>query len=182
MKLEPTTLPGLVKIIPQIINDDRGYFIETFHIRHLKELGLVDTFVQDNQSSSLQGVLRGLHFQHPPYQQAKLARVITGKVLDIAVDLRQNAPTFGQHFRCILDDRNHHQLFVPAGFAHGFYALEPTIFGYKCTQYYHREAESGILWDDPDLAIEWPDQDPIISGKDQQLPTFAEVKKTLKFV
>ena len=181
MKLESTPIPGLTKIIPKIFNDNRGYFIEAYHIKQLRELGLVESFVQDNQSYSEQGVLRGLHFQHPPYAQGKLARVISGKVWDIVVDLRSKSPTFGQYHQCVLDSVEHHQLYVPPGMAHGFYALEPTLFIYKCTGYYHPEVESGIHWQDPDLNIDWPNKHPIVSAKDQKLPSFEELKKTLKF-
>ena len=182
MNIESTSLPGLVKIIPEIYPDERGYFIEAYHIKRLKKLGLVETFVQDNQSFSKKGVLRGLHFQHPPYAQGKLVRVLSGKVWDIVVDLRERSPTFGEHYQCILDGEQHHQLYVPPGMAHGFYALEATLFLYKCTGYYHPEAESGIHWRDPELNIDWPDKNPLISAKDIKLPAFDALKKTLKFV
>jgi dTDP-4-dehydrorhamnose 3,5-epimerase len=182
VNIESTPIPGLVKIIPKIFYDERGYFLEAFHIKRLKELGLVETFVQDNQSFSKKGVLRGLHFQHPPYAQGKLVRVLSGKVWEIVVDLREKSPTFGKHYHCILDSEKHHQLYVPPGMANGFYALEATLFLYKCTGYYHPEAESGILWSDPELAINWPDKDPLVSKKDQNLPGFEVLKKTLKFI
>ena len=126
--------------------------MESFQLEKLQAKGITGPFVQDNQSYSKQGVLRGLHFQKEPYAQGKLVSVAFGKVLDIAVDIRPSSPTFGQHYSCLLDDKKHNLLYVPEGMAHGFLALEPSLFVYKCTQFYHKGSEAGIIWDDPDLA------------------------------
>ncbi len=173
--VENTPIEGLRIITPQVFGDSRGYFMETYNENDFKEAGLDERFVQDNQSSSVHGVLRGLHFQieHP---QAKLVRVIKGEVYDVAVDLREGSPTFGQHFGTLLSAENKKQFFIPKGFAHGFYVCsEEAEFAYKCTDFYHANDEGGILWNDPDLAIEWPipaNETPILSEKDMKWGSF----------
>ncbi|MDX5438694.1 MAG: dTDP-4-dehydrorhamnose 3,5-epimerase, partial [Pontibacter sp.] len=165
-------IEGLVEFQPRVFRDDRGYFIETFSLKWFEPLGLKPGFVQDNQSVSKKGVLRGLHFQRPPHAQAKLVRVSSGKALDVAVDLRRDSPTYGQHQVCILDAEKHNLLYIPEGFAHGFVALEDnTTFLYKCTDFYAPETEGGILWNDPALGIDWGIAEPLISPKDEVLPT-----------
>lgn len=165
-----TALNGLVVLKPRIFEDDRGYFFESFSKRDLEELvGPVD-FVQDNESLSSYGVVRGLHFQKPPFTQAKLVRCTRGRVLDVAVDIRRGSPTFGEHFAVELSEENHLQFFIPKGFAHGFSVLSETaVFQYKCDEFYHPEADAGVLLTDPVLGIDWkiaPEQ-MILSDKDK---------------
>ncbi|OKL41064.1 dTDP-4-dehydrorhamnose 3,5-epimerase [Pontibacter flavimaris] len=165
-------IEGLIEFQPRIFRDDRGYFMETFSMKWFEPLGLRPDFVQDNQSVSKKGVLRGLHFQKPPHAQAKLVRVTTGKALDIAVDLRKESPTYGQHVACVLDAERQNVFYVPEGFAHGFVALEDdTTFLYKCTDFYAPDTEGGILWNDPSLGIDWGIAEPLVSPKDEVLPT-----------
>lgn len=175
MKIESApNLPEVLIIEPKVFGDERGFFLETFHVKHLAEAGLNVEFVQDNQSRSGRGVLRGLHYQllQP---QGKLVRVSRGEVFDVAVDVRLGSPTFGQWFGCILDDKTHRQLYVPPGFAHGFCVLSDVAdFVYKCTDYYHPQSEQGIAWDDPALGIEWPLRDVQLSEKDRQHPRLEE--------
>ncbi len=167
MKIEKTFIKDLLVLTPTVHEDARGYFLESYNKKQLSNL-LDVTFVQDNESCSQKDVLRGLHFQKPPYAQGKLIRVITGSVLDIAVDLRKDSATYGSHFKTVLSDKNKQQLYIPEGFAHGFLVLEDaTIFSYKCTKYYHKEAEVAIAWDDPTLHIDWQIENPIISEKDK---------------
>lgn len=182
MEIRKTSIEGLIEIIPDVFRDSRGFFLETFHAEKYREIGIDQQFVQSNQSYSTKGVLRGLHLQLPPYQQGKLVSVSKGKVLDVAVDLRQDSSTFGQHETVILDSENNHQFYIPPGFAHGFLALEESVFTYQCTNVYHKASESGILWNDPDLAIDWKlDQyainEPVVSEKDLALPSFAEFRQ-----
>lgn len=165
-----TALSGLVVLKPRIFEDARGYFFESFSKRDLEELvGPVD-FVQDNESLSSYGVVRGLHFQKPPFTQAKLVRCTRGRVLDVAVDIRRGSPTFGEHFAVELSEENHLQFFIPKGFAHGFSVLSETaVFQYKCDEFYHPEADAGVLLTDPALGIDWkiaPEQ-MILSDKDK---------------
>lgn len=179
MNVRKTAIADLLEIIPKVYHDDRGYFLETYHTDRFRSLGIDQTFVQVNQSFSRRGVLRGLHFQRPPHQQGKLISVVKGRVLDVAVDLRPGSPTYGQHAKIVVDSEQHNLVYVPAGFAHGFVALEDTIFSYQCTNLYHPTSDGGVRWDDPDLAIDWElshhgIQPPIISEKDQLLPSFAE--------
>lgn len=176
-ELRTTPISGLLEILPRIFPDSRGYFFESFRQDWLAHEGINIDWVQDNQSFSQKGTLRGLHFQHTPHAQAKLVRVITGKVLDVAVDLRKDSPTFGQHFSTILDAEQNNLLYIPVGFAHGFSVLEDAIFAYKCSNYYHKSSEGGILWNDPALAIQWKVEQPIISDKDKVWPTLEEFKK-----
>lgn len=173
MEILTTPLEGLLLIKPKLFGDERGYFFEPYHEDRYRKAGLSCRFVQDNTSRSQKGVLRGLHYQKPQ-PQTKLIQILRGEVFDVAVDVRQGSPTFGQSFSYILNDRNHHQLFIPAGFAHGFYVLsEVADFYYKCSDYYAPQFESGILWSDPELHIDWPipaGEPPIISAKDQAHP------------
>lgn len=175
MKAEETHLKGVYVFSPTVFEDQRGYFYESFNTSTFKKLtGLDVNFVQDNQSKSSRGVLRGLHFQVGDYEQAKLVRVIKGKVLDVCVDLRPNSPTFKQYFSVELTEENKKQLFVPRGFAHGFLVLEDdTIFSYKCDNYYHKDSERGLIFNDPSIGINWdfPEDELIISEKDKILPT-----------
>lgn len=176
MKVEQTPLEDCVIISPNIFRDDRGYFFESFNKASFYSLtGISVDFVQDNLSKSSKGVLRGLHFQKGPYEQAKLVTVINGSVLDVCVDLRPNSKTFGKHFSMILDGIDKKQLFIPRGFAHGFLVLEDdTVFSYKCDNYYNKDSERGIIYNDKHLNIDWhnPTDELILSDKDSKLPTF----------
>ena len=177
MKLLPTPIEGLLLIEPSVFSDERGSFIETFHEKKIKEAGVTDIFVQDNQSISAKDVIRGLHFQRGSHGQGKMVRVVRGAVLDVAVDLRKNSTTFGRHFAVELSDRNNLILWIPSGFAHGFSVLEDqTVFLYKVSGYYKPEAESGIIYNDPDLNINWRVKVPIVSVKDKVLPSFREFR------
>lgn len=176
MKIIKTPIEDLLIIEPKVFGDGRGYFFESYHERRYKEHGIPYTFVQDNRSMSAKGVLRGLHFQKTK-PQGKLVSVISGQVLDIAVDLRPNSTTFGYHEAVLLSGENHRQLFVPPGFAHGFTVMSDAAeFNYKCTDYYDPNDEGGIIWNDPQLAIDWKTITPILSEKDQEQLTFAEFK------
>ena len=175
MTIIKTDIDGVCIIEPRVFGDARGYFFESYSARDFAEVDNV-TFVQDNESRSTYGVLRGLHFQKPPYTQAKLVRVVEGKVLDVAVDLRRNSPTYGRHVSVELSAENHRMLYLPHGMAHGFSVLSPSaIFQYKCDNFYHPEAEGALAWDDPTLAIDWqlPTADIILSEKDKHHPQFA---------
>jgi len=168
MEIIETGIKDLVVIKPRVFRDDRGYFFESFNRSKLDFLGNNLEFVQDNQSLSQKDVLRGLHFQNPPYAQAKLVSVIQGSVLDVAVDIRKQSPTYGKSFSIVLDGIDKSQLFIPAGFAHGFKTLENnTIFFYKCSNYYNKESEGCLLWNDPNLNINWDIENPILSEKDK---------------
>ena len=176
MKVEVTSIEGLLIIQPDVYYDERGYFIETYNKEKFKELGINFDFLQDNQSQSSKGVLRGLHFQNPPYAQGKLVCVIAGAVIDFAVDLRRKSKTYGSYFALELSEQNKTIFWIPPGFAHGFVSLQDnTIFSYKCTQVYNKHSEASIRWDDPDLAIDWKIQNPIISEKDRNAPFFKEL-------
>ena len=168
MRILYTPNDGLVILEPRIFHDTRGDLYESYNQQKMSELGIDTIFVQDNQSYSQKGVIRGLHFQRPPFAQAKLVRVIKGKVLDVAVDIRKGSPTYGQHYSVLLTGDNHRQFFIPEGFAHGFVALEDnSIFTYKCSQFYHKEAEMSIRYNDPILNIDWGlDETPIMTEKD----------------
>lgn len=174
MQIKDTGIEGLLEIIPTVFHDDRGWFYEFYKENIFHQHGITEKFVQENQSFSKKGVVRGLHFQHEPYAQAKLVTVIKGKVLDVVVDLRKNSSTFAKVYYCQLEEEQHNMLFVPAGFAHGFAALEDSVFFYKCSNIYNRQSESGIVWNDQDLQIDWQVANPIISEKDQQLPSLKE--------
>ncbi len=174
-----TAIEGLVIVEPKIFGDARGYFFESFRLDELeKALGHRVNFVQDNESKSSYGVLRGLHFQKPPYAQSKLVRVVKGAVLDVCVDIRKGSPTFGKHVAVELSAENHRQLFVPRGFAHGFSVLsEEVVFQYKCDNYYNPSAEGSILWSDASLGIDWrvPSDRVLLSEKDTKHPLLAEM-------
>jgi len=176
MQVITTDIEGVFIIEPRVFGDARGYFFESFSARDFaRETGIEVNFVQDNESFSRYGVLRGLHFQMPPHAQSKLVRVVQGAVLDIAVDLRSGSPTYGQHVSVELSAENHRQFFLPKGFAHGFSVLSPeVIFQYKCDDYYHPESEGALAWDDPDLAIDWglPADKVLLSEKDKHHPAF----------
>ncbi len=174
MQFKQTRIKGLIEIIPRLFEDERGVFFESYQQKAFAEHGIPFHFVQDNQSFSHKGVLRGLHFQKPPFSQGKLVRVITGKALDVAVDLREDSPTFGQHELFVLDADFNNMVYVPEGFAHGFLALEDTILQYKCTNYYHKASEGGVHWNDPQLNIAWNIDHPIVSEKDQVLPVLEQ--------
>jgi dTDP-4-dehydrorhamnose 3,5-epimerase len=175
MVFEKLPLEGLVLITPQTFNDHRGYFFESYNNDKFKECGIDAVFLQDNQSLSNKGVLRGLHFQNPPFEQGKLVRVIAGSVLDVVVDIRSKSPTFGKHFSIQLNNTENKMLWIPPGFAHGFLALEDnTVFSYKCTNLYNKESESGIIFNDPLLDINWNIENPEISVKDLQLKKMLE--------
>lgn len=175
MTIETTGFDGLVVLVPDVFHDPRGYFLESFRESVLADHGINDKFVQDNLSFSRKDVIRGLHLQRGDWSQAKIVTVMSGKVVDVVVDLRSSSPTFGKHFKIELDDQNRKSLYIPEGFAHGFGALEDSVFYYKCSQYYHRESEAGIRWNDPELGIDWGIENPQISEKDQQLPGFSEL-------
>lgn len=179
MKIEDTKIPDVKLITPKRFGDDRGFFSETFNQRLFDDAVPGQTFVQDNHSLSREvGVLRGLHFQHPPFAQGKLVRVIKGSALDVAVDIRKGSPTFGQHVAAELSEENWQQLWVPSGFAHAFCTLEPdTIFFYKVSNFYSPEHDAGIAFDDPDLAINWPvtRETVTLSGKDKVLPRLKDI-------
>ena len=187
MKIKTTEFPGLVELLPSKHADNRGTFMEVYNEQVCFEHYLPTKFVQDNESYSTQGVLRGLHFQKPPFAQGKLVRVIQGSVLDIVIDLRKGSPTFRKPYSVVLDGYQKNMLFVPAGFAHGFLALTDAIFHYKCTAFYHKEAECGIRWNDPILSniwenlLEWPGTcSQLISEKDQQLPSLEEALELIE--
>lgn len=169
MEVIKTDIDGVIIIEPRIFRDDRGYFFESFSQRDFQEKVCNTVFVQDNESKSSYGVLRGLHFQKPPYAQSKLVRVIKGAVLDVAVDIRKGSPTFGQHVAVELTEDNHRQFFIPRGFAHGFSVLtDEVIFQYKCDNFYAPQSEGALAWDDPDLGIDWriPTDKVLLSEKD----------------
>lgn len=175
MQIVKTAIEGLVEIIPNVYHDTRGWFLEFYKEDPFHSMGITYKFTQENISFSKKGVLRGLHFQLAPWQQAKLVSVLSGKVLDVVVDLRQGSTTFGKTHSCILDSEKRNMLMVPEGFAHGFAALEDSLFLYKSSSTYNRDFESGILWSDPELNIQWPFADPVLSEKDQKLPTLQEL-------
>ena len=179
MNVIPTSIPDVKIIEPRVFEDARGYFFESFSQKLFNEKVCDTVFVQDNESRSTYGVLRGLHFQRPPMAQAKLVRVVEGSVLDIAVDIRPDSPTYGQHVSVELSADNKRQLFIPRGFAHGFVVLSPTVvFQYKCDNYYSPTHDGGIAWNDPDLNIDWQVsmEDVVLSDKDKKQIAFKELK------
>ncbi|MFD2551522.1 dTDP-4-dehydrorhamnose 3,5-epimerase [Bizionia sediminis] len=180
MTVTETHLKGCFILEPKIFGDSRGYFFESFNQTHFNKLTQTDTiFVQDNESFSTKGVLRGLHYQLGEYAQAKLVRVVAGRVIDVAVDIRLKSPTFGEHIAVELSADNKKQVFIPRGFAHGFVVLSDTaVFSYKCDNYYNKTAEAGIIYNDPDLKINWqlPDSDILVSDKDKLLPQFSNAR------
>lgn len=179
MAVIKTAIEGVYIIEPTVFGDERGYFFESYNEEHFRsETGIDANFVQDNESRSKRGVLRGLHFQKKPYAQAKLVRVVQGKVLDVVVDIRKESPTFGKHIAVELSGNNHRQLFIPKGFAHGYVVMEDdTVFQYKCDEFYHPEAEGGIAWNDPDIGIDWgvAESDITLSEKDKRHPLLKEI-------
>ena len=177
MEVIKTEIEGVVIIEPRIFKDERGYFYESFSQREFEEKVCRTTFVQDNQSKSSYGVVRGLHFQKSTCSQSKLVRCIKGAVLDVAVDIRKGSPTFGKHVAVELTEENHRQLFIPRGFAHGFAVLTPeAVFQYKCDNYYNKESEGAIAWNDPELAIDWriPADKVVLSDKDKMSRSIAD--------
>ena len=174
-----TEIPGVKIVEPQVFGDERGWFVEQYNAERYKAAGIGADFVQDNESLSSRGVLRGLHWQAAPHSQAKLVRVIHGAVWDVAVDIRRNSPTFGKYVGITLSGENRRQLYIPRGFAHGFIVLEDnTLFSYKCDNLYCKDAERGMRFDDPALAIAWPDAGVplVLSDKDRKNPYFAEIE------
>lgn len=175
MNIIKTPIDGLLVIEPDIFQDQRGYFIESYNEKRFHEMGIVNKFVQDNESQSSYGVIRGLHYQTGAFAQAKLVRVVKGKVLDVALDLRKNSPTFGKWFGIELDGEKKNMFYIPRGFAHGFSVLSETaVFSYKCDNFYNKESERGILFSDTEIAVDWkiPLNKAIVSEKDKMLPNF----------
>jgi dTDP-4-dehydrorhamnose 3,5-epimerase len=176
MNIEKTFIKDLVVLIPAVFEDERGYFFEAYNKSKLEDLGVKIDFIQDNQSFSKKGTLRGLHYQNPPFAQTKLVRVLEGEIMDVVVDLRKDSPTFGEHFEIVLSSENKKQLLVPQGFAHGFSVLSETaVVLYKCDQYYNKQSEGGIRYDDLTLNIDWGMDlaAAIVSEKDVLLPDFS---------
>ena len=180
MEVIKTNIDGVLIIEPTVFGDSRGYFFESYNKQRFNDAtGLDIDFVQDNQSKSCYGVLRGLHFQKPPYAQSKLVRCVRGRVLDVAVDIRKSSPTFGKYVAVELTEDNHRQLFIPHGFAHGFVVLsDEAIFQYKCDNFYHKESEGAIAWNDPEINIDWtiPFDDVILSDKDKVNPLLKDAE------
>ena len=185
MEVIKTDIEGVVVIEPKLFHDNRGYFFESFNEKEFKEKVADIDFVQDNESESCYGVLRGLHFQKPPYAQSKLVRVINGKVFDVAVDLRKDSKTYGKWCGTILSGENHRQFFLPQGMAHGFVVLsDRATFQYKCDNFYNKESEGAIIWNDKTIDVEWvgvPEKDIILSEKDLHNPTFEEFEENNPF-
>lgn len=177
MEIKNLQIPDVKRIKPRRFDDDRGFFQQTYHYDQYAEVGITSRFVQDNWSRSAKGVLRGLHYQFE-YPQAKLVSVCRGEVFDVAVDMRSNSPTFGKWAGAVLSENNGYQMFIPEGFAHGFFVMSDTVdFMYKCSDFYTPEDEYGVIWNDPEIGIEWPDVgDPVISAKDAVLPAFAKAR------
>jgi dTDP-4-dehydrorhamnose 3,5-epimerase len=177
MNVIATAIPGVVVLEPKVFGDDRGYFLETWSRQKYEAAGIPAVFVQDNVSFSRKGVLRGLHYQNP-HAQGKLVQVMSGEVFDVAVDIRAGSPTFGKSVGEILSEKNHRQMYIPPGLAHGFCVLSDTVlFAYKCTDTYNAAAEGGIFWNDPDLGIDWPIRQPVLSPKDEKYPRLRDVPK-----
>lgn len=182
MTITETAIAGLKIIEPRVFGDDRGYFYESYNANTFRDAGIDNNFVQDNQSASVRGVLRGMHYQRPPYAQAKLVRVLEGEVLDVAVDIREGSPTYGQWHSIRLSGENKKQFFIPRGFAHGFLTLsERAVFAYKCDNFYNKESEGGLRFDDPAIGIDWEVniKDVLLSDKDKVHAGFG---KHLKFI
>jgi dTDP-4-dehydrorhamnose 3,5-epimerase len=177
MQVKTTSFEGLIEIFPDVFEDERGWFYEFYKDETFKKHHIHYSFVQENQSFSKKGVIRGLHFQLPPYAQAKLVTALTGKVLDVVVDLRPQSRTFRQTYYCLLESKKRNMLMVPEGFAHGFAALEDSIFFYKCSNVYNKQSEAGIRWNDPELNIKWEVENPIVSAKDSDLPLLTELSE-----
>ena len=184
MPFHHTVIPGLLIFEPNVFEDKRGYFFESYNEKIFREGGINFRWVQDNQSSSTYGVIRGLHYQLPPFAQSKLVRVLRGKILDVVVDIRKGSPTFGKSYCKVLSAKNKRQLFIPTGFAHGFSVLskEAEVL-YKCDNYFNKESEAGILYNDAELSIDWriPAREAIVSEKDKMLPTLAQCINSFVF-
>lgn len=175
MEIIETGIEGLLVLKPRVFEDSRGYFFESYNHEVFFKLGIKDSFIQDNQSMSMKNAVRGLHFQKAPHAQAKLVRVTNGKVIDVVVDIRTNSSTYGKVYSVELSLQNKLMMYIPIGFAHGFATLEDnTIFQYKCTDVYHPETEGGIFWNDTQLSVDWPVDNPIVSEKDTKLPLFKD--------
>ncbi len=175
MEIIKTDIQDLLIVKPRVFEDERGYFFESYNRDVFAANGIENKFLQDNESKSKKGVLRGLHFQKPPFAQGKLVRVMKGSVLDVAVDIRKDSPTYGKWASIVLTDKNKFMYWVPPGFAHGFVTLEDdTVFFYKCTNVYNKESEGSIRWNDPDLNIDWGIEKPVLSDKDQVSPLFKD--------
>jgi dTDP-4-dehydrorhamnose 3,5-epimerase len=184
MPFTTTEFPGLLVFDPVLHKDERGYFFETYNEQAWEKQGISIRFVQDNQSFSRRGVIRGLHFQLEPYQQAKLIRVLSGRIIDVAVDLRRGSPTYGRHMAIELSAENKKQFFIPAGFAHGFSVISETAeVSYKCDGFYHKDSEGGIRYDDPALNIDWKvsADEAVVSAKDRELPVLANCRNNFEF-
>ncbi len=180
MNFLPTDLPGVVLVEPTVRRDERGFFLEAYQAERYRDAGIAVRFVQDNHSASVAGTLRGLHAQLAPKAQAKLIRVLQGEIYDVAVDARIGSPSFGKHFGTVLSSQNHHQLFVPTGFLHGFVVTsERAEVEYKCSELYAPEHEIAVAWNDPEIGIGWPVADPILSPRDADAPSLAEVRDRL---
>lgn len=178
MEIVPTEIPDVLIIKPQVFTDERGYFFESYNKQKFMNAGIDANFVQDNESKSMKGVLRGLHFQKPPFAQGKLVRVMRGAVLDVAVDLRHGSPWYGRWAAIELTEHNKWMYWIPPGFAHGFLTLEDnTVFFYKCTNIYNKESEGSVRWNDPNLNIDWGNADPVLSAKDVVAPLFKDLGK-----
>jgi len=176
MNVKETKLPGVLVLEPDVFSDDRGFFFETWSSRHYEKAGIKGPFVQDNVSFSTKGVLRGLHFQYPQ-SQGKLVQVLSGEVVDVVVDIRMDSPTFSQWISEVLSVANHKQMYIPPGFAHGYCVTsETSLFSYKCTDFYNPKSEGGIIWNDPDLKIDWLIEDPILSSKDADYPRLKDIR------
>ena len=177
MNVKETKLPGVLVLEPDVFGDDRGFFLETWSASRYEDAGIPGPFVQDNVSFSRKGILRGLHFQHPQ-SQGKLVQILSGEVVDVAVDIRAGSPTFGQWISEVLSETNHRQMYVPPGFAHGYCVTSETaLFSYKCTDFYNPATEGGIIWNDPDLGIDWPTEQPALSGKDMDYPRLKDIPR-----
>ncbi len=175
MNIKKTPIQGLLELQPNILKDDRGYFLESWNKEELNNKGFKFNFVQDNQSYSQKNILRGIHFQLPPFDQGKLVRVVQGSAIDVAVDLRKKSPTYGKHHKVLLSDKKQNMFWIPNGFGHGFISLQNnTLFLYKCTNYYDKKSECSIIWNDPSLNINWGISNPILSEKDLQGISFKE--------
>lgn len=175
MKVKETKLPGVLVLEPEVFSDERGFFLETWSSTRYENVDIRGPFVQDNVSFSRKGVLRGLHFQYPQ-SQGKLVQVLSGRVVDVAVDIRVGSPTFGHWISEVLSDANHRQMYIPPGFAHGYYVTSETaVFSYKCTDFYNPTTESGIIFNDPDLNIDWSTRQPVLSTKDANYPRLKDL-------
>ncbi len=176
MNAKEKKLPGVLILEPDVFSDERGFFLETWNSSHYENVGIRGSFVQDNISFSKKGVLRGLHFQYPQ-SQGKLVQVLSGEVVDVAVDIRKGSPTFGQWVSEVLSDANHKQMNIPSGFAHAYCVTSETaVFSYMCTDFYNPASESGIIWNDPDINIDWPIKEPVLSLKDASFPRLRNIR------